>query len=375
MTKQEFLNALRGELRSLSEEDIERSLAYFSEAIDDRIEDGMPEEDAVAEMGPVKNAAAGVLADVQRDTRQSEHRTYRPGDDSVRISEAFKHIRIEDSECDIKLLPSADGACCVEYANCGSIRHDCFVEDETLVIRSVDERRWFEKLGIRDRQMRVSLYMPATGYETLFINTASGDISIAEGFAFLNAELKTASGDVKLSAYFEEKLSIHSSSGDITASVQGPGSVKADSMSGDVQIMGNTGEGDVAAESKSGDVKIEAVQCSFLKAHTLSGDMIISDAACITANINTVSGDVCARKLVASGELNAESVSGDVKLTQCDGANMYLKTVSGDIAALLESPKCFVFSTVSGHISVPQTFGEGKCEIRTISGDARITVK
>lgn len=375
MTKQVFLNALRGELSGLSEEDIERSLTYFSEAIDDRIEDGMTEEDAVAEMGTVKNAAAGVFADVQREAKRSEPRTYQPGNESVRVTDAFKHIRIEDSECDIDLLPSADGGCCVEYIDCGSIRHECCVENETLMIRSFDERRWFEKLGMRNHKMRVAVYMPATGYETLFITTASGDINIAEGFAFLNAEIKTASGDIELSVYAEDSLSMHSASGDIAASVQGPGSVKANSMSGDVQIIGKTGEGDVSAESKSGDIKIKSVSCGTFTAHTLSGDADIAEVDCLAANIKSVSGDVSAKQLISIGELNAESVSGDVTLTHCDGANMLLKTVSGDIAAQLESSKYFVTSTISGHMNVPQTCGEGKCEVKTVSGSARITVK
>ena len=54
---------------------------------------------------------------------------------------------------------------------------------------------------------------------------------------------------------------------------------------------------------------------------------------------------------------------------------MLLKTVSGDIAAQLESSKHFVTSTISGHMNVPQTCGEGKCEVKTVSGSARITVK
>ena len=49
MSKTEFLTELKKALEGLPEEDIEKSLEYYSEMIDDRIEDGLSEEEAVAE--------------------------------------------------------------------------------------------------------------------------------------------------------------------------------------------------------------------------------------------------------------------------------------------------------------------------------------
>ena len=41
MNKEEFLNALRSALAGLPQEDIEERLAFYSESIDDRVEDGL----------------------------------------------------------------------------------------------------------------------------------------------------------------------------------------------------------------------------------------------------------------------------------------------------------------------------------------------
>ena len=51
MTKIEFLNKLRMRLSALPNEEIEERIAFYSEVIDDRIEEGMSEEDAVASVG------------------------------------------------------------------------------------------------------------------------------------------------------------------------------------------------------------------------------------------------------------------------------------------------------------------------------------
>lgn len=48
MDKRTFLNSLREQLYGLSQSDIDKSLEYYSEMIDDRMEDGVSEEEAVA---------------------------------------------------------------------------------------------------------------------------------------------------------------------------------------------------------------------------------------------------------------------------------------------------------------------------------------
>lgn len=64
MNKADFLAALRQQLRGLSESDIEKSLEYYSESIEDRIEDGMTEEEAVADMEPPAEIARQILMDM-----------------------------------------------------------------------------------------------------------------------------------------------------------------------------------------------------------------------------------------------------------------------------------------------------------------------
>ena len=48
MNKQEFLSQLRKGLAGLPQNDIEERLAFYGEMIDDRIEEGLSEEEAVS---------------------------------------------------------------------------------------------------------------------------------------------------------------------------------------------------------------------------------------------------------------------------------------------------------------------------------------
>ncbi len=64
MNKQEFLAELRGELRGIPREDIEERIQFYREMIDDRMEEGLTEEQAVAELGPMERLAAQILSEV-----------------------------------------------------------------------------------------------------------------------------------------------------------------------------------------------------------------------------------------------------------------------------------------------------------------------
>lgn len=63
MNKQEFLSELAKSLTGLPKDDIEERIEFYSEMIDDRIEEGKTEENAVAEIGTVEEVVDQILAD------------------------------------------------------------------------------------------------------------------------------------------------------------------------------------------------------------------------------------------------------------------------------------------------------------------------
>jgi len=63
VTKQEFIDELRKKISGLPEKDIEERINFYSEMIDDRVEEGLSEEDAVSEIGSVDKIAEQIIAD------------------------------------------------------------------------------------------------------------------------------------------------------------------------------------------------------------------------------------------------------------------------------------------------------------------------
>lgn len=64
MSKQEFLEQLRKELYGLPREELEGLLTFYGEIIEDRMEEGLSEEEAVAAVGSIDEITAQAVADV-----------------------------------------------------------------------------------------------------------------------------------------------------------------------------------------------------------------------------------------------------------------------------------------------------------------------
>lgn len=64
MTKLQFLLALNNKLSGLPRDEVEERLNFYSEMIEDRIEEGLSEEEAVAAVGTVEEIAAQITSEI-----------------------------------------------------------------------------------------------------------------------------------------------------------------------------------------------------------------------------------------------------------------------------------------------------------------------
>ncbi len=64
MTKLKFILSLHDKLSGLPQDDVEERLNFYSEMIEDRMEEGVSEEEAVAAVGSVDEVAAQIISDI-----------------------------------------------------------------------------------------------------------------------------------------------------------------------------------------------------------------------------------------------------------------------------------------------------------------------
>ena len=74
MRKQEFIAVLRKKLSALPRRDAEERIAFYSEMIDDRIEEGLLEEEAVSAVGSVDEIAEQILKEtpIKKETAEKK---------------------------------------------------------------------------------------------------------------------------------------------------------------------------------------------------------------------------------------------------------------------------------------------------------------
>ena len=64
MTKQEFILALREKLNKFPTQEVEERISFYSEIIDDNIEDGLTEEEAVSKIGTVEKIVEQIASEI-----------------------------------------------------------------------------------------------------------------------------------------------------------------------------------------------------------------------------------------------------------------------------------------------------------------------
>lgn len=274
---------------------------------------------------------------------------------SHKVTESFDSLDIRDVEYDIRILRSSDGECRVVCKDSEKIYHTLSVTGGMLTVNRVDERMWFERIGIFWTQdLCVTVYLPKAEYDRLLLKSVSGDVKIDPGFTFSRAEVSSTSGDIHFAGNVIESLTAKSVSGNVT--------------------VRNTFGGSVSVSSTSGELNLHGVTCRPLTVSSTSGEVNLSDITASLLTASSTSGDIELSSVLSSGEMAVTTVSGEIELHRCDGESLQLKSSSGDIGGTLLTGKTFVTKTTSGDIRVPAESVGGRCEIITASGDIAVCI-
>lgn len=80
MNKQEFLAKLKDALSGLPQSDIEEHLTFYGEMIEDRMEDGLSDEDAVAAVGDIDEIVAQTVSEKTTNGKKKTKRRLNTGE-------------------------------------------------------------------------------------------------------------------------------------------------------------------------------------------------------------------------------------------------------------------------------------------------------
>ena len=381
MMKQAFLDRLNALTGALTEQERARLAEYYSEMIDDRMEEGIDEEEAVAALGdPMDIAREFVPA-----ARQAE------ADAGSETVSALRGLQVKVANADVEIVrESLDNGAAAQLRFSDPKRFEWRMDGDTLSVqeRRPEERhmgleaglRWLKQM-ISEPSLRVTVALSEGLADALDFEGSGGDIRL-EGVRFAKARLVTASGDIELKSVACENgigIDIRSHSGDVTLTDVRASNLMAHTASGDISGRGLDLSGRLRLESASGDVELRGLDCAEANVTTASGDIEIDRGRASGTSIQSASGDVRLDELETDPTLAVQTASGDVELTRCIARETRLATASGDVKLRLAPLSCgydISANTRSGDVRLPRdnpspAAGEiqPRIAVNTMSGD------
>lgn len=269
------------------------------------------------------------------------------------ISEAYKDIAILSETADITFVPAQETrVVCYEPS---TVKHTVSVTDGTLTIRVVDERKWYEHIGIFVDSPKITVHLPAGEYGNLSVKESTGDVDIPGNFKWESVDVTASTGDVTCYASVKESLSIKTNTGDIEAKNLSAANLRLSVSTGKVTVT------DVACAE---DVSIRVT----------TGKAVVTDMTCRDFTSTGSTGDLILKNGIATGKFSIARSTGDVTFDGCDAAEISVNTSTGDVKGTLLSDKIFFAHSDTGRVRVPKTATGGKCEITTDTGNVEIVV-
>lgn len=378
MRKEEFLTALRAGLTGLLPEGVEKLVEFCSEMIDDRMEDGLTEEEAVAAAGSLDELIQQAKTELLpvKTANFTEKSTF---GDTLRTYTAESSICGIIANCDytadFKLLPSENGTCRIECMESEKICYSVTTENNVLHIECADRRTLFSryKFSKAQRHATVRVYLPQGTYKSLEAETTSGDIAIPAGYAFDTASLQSTSGDIACCAECS-LLSIETTSGDIALKNAKCSTIELCSTSGDITLENVQSSKKTHAETTSGKVQFINLETTELEIHTASGKVSLEDTSSAVLHVDTISGEIDLTRVVSSNSMEIGTISSNIHLESCDSESLSFESRSGSIIGTLNTGKNFYITSRNNKVDVPFNSGTGTCKVSTLSGSIRVKI-
>ena len=273
----------------------------------------------------------------------------------VTPEEDFDSIIINATTADLKILPSTDGQCKIDLVERKNLYFMPSVENGILTINEIDDRKWYEYIGIGWSNMSITLYLPKEQYDSLTVELTTGKAQIDSGLEFGKVDVKATTGNVKCEAKVTESLEIKCTTGLIYASGAKVDTIRLKASTGSIELCNSSCKG-LEIETTTGSIKLSEVSGT--------GDF----------DIEATTGKINLSDVVTEGDLTIEADTGDVIFKRCDAANLSITTDTGDVEGSLLSSKVFFYETDTGDVDLPRTDEGGKCNIETDTGDITVTI-
>ncbi len=273
------------------------------------------------------------------------------------VAEDFTNISIDTDTADVIFVKSENNECKVVLRESTKEKHTVEVADNTLKISINDDRKWYDHITFFSFSLpKITIYLPENVYGALTVKQDTGDIKLTSDFTFESVDLSGSTGDAEVRSTVTGPMRIERSTGDVEVQSTKVGALALITSTGDIDVTSTNCDGKIYVSVSTGEVEMEDVRCETLTSTGSTGEITLE-------NVNV------------TGQINIKRSTGDVRFESSDAAEIYVVTDTGDVRGSLASSKIFFTETDTGNVNVPRSTTGGVCDIRTDTGDIKITVK
>jgi len=271
------------------------------------------------------------------------------------ITEDFNDILVKTDIANLNFVISEDQKCAVSCYELTDAKHSVEVKDGTLIIELVDEREWYEFIGINFESPEITVYIPKGEYGEISVRTDTGSVNIPKELSFENIVVSSDTGSVTCLASASEKIKIGTDTGSVHVK---------DLSAGEIEVSVSTGR-----------VTVAYVSCGDISVKVSTGGAEITNVSCDDLRSSGGTGSITLKSVIASGSFHIERGTGSVRFERSDATEIYVETGTGSVSGSLLSDKMFITDSGTGDVDVPKTASGGRCEITTGTGNIKIRIE
>lgn len=250
------------------------------------------------------------------------------------IKEEFKDIRIITDVANIEFV-ATEGKTLVNCKEQRNVNHLVKVEDNVLLIKIDDTRKWYEHIGINNGTPKITIHLNENEYGKLYAKSDVGNINIPNDFKFESIEILEDVGNIQNYA----------------------------SVYNDIKI-----------KTDVGNINIEDITANVIDLSTSIGNVNIVNTNCVNLISKGNTGDIFLKNVIATEKFLLESDTGNIEFEASDAHDIFIKTDTGDVKGSFITDKVIFAESDTGNINVPKIMADEKCEIITDTGDIKITI-
>ncbi len=271
------------------------------------------------------------------------------------LENEYQEISIVTKTADIFVAPSQNEKTSVVCYEPIHAKHQATVENGILTIRVIDERKWYDHVGVNFETPKLSVFLPLNEYGKISVNGNTGNVDIAKEFSFETVDVIQSTGNVTSYASVSNTMNVKTTTGSINVKNASANTVHLSVTTGKITASSFKGNSDIAINATTGKVDLQDIACKNITSKGTTGSLNLTN-------------------VVASQGMNLQRSTGGIVFDHCDAGELNIKTTTGSVRGSLLTSKVFLVDVNTGSVDVPKSITGGKCEIVSSTGSVKIAI-